>query len=286
MAKRRLFSVIVPAYRQGSTIRRDLKTVEHVLIQGLRDYDFEIICVIDGFVDNTWHEASKIKSKRIKVVGYDKNKGKGYAVRYGMARAKGDLISFLDAGMDISPKGIMMLLAHMDWYNADIIVGSKRHPVSRVNYPLLRHILSIGYHLGVRFLFGVPVTDTQSGIKIFKRRVLEKMLPRLLVKKYAMDIEMLSVSKRLGFGRIYEAPIEVTFDKRTSRIKWSTIFHMLWDTVAVFYRLRILRYYDDHKKREWVLDPDLNFRINVIKMKKRASKVFYKPRLRGLLVKN
>ena len=88
-----------------------------------------------------------------------------------MNKAKGDLISFLDAGMDISPKGIMMLMAHMDWYNADIIVGSKRHPVSQVNYPILRRILSNGYQFGVKILFGLHLTDTQSGIKIFKREV-------------------------------------------------------------------------------------------------------------------
>ena len=161
-----------------------------------------------------------------------------------MKQSKGELVSFIDAGRDISPKGMMMLMAHMDWYNADIVIGSKRHPVSRVNYPLMRKILSTGYHLGVKILFNIPVTDTQSGIKIFKRSVVKKILPRLLVKRYAMDIEMLAVAKRLGFDRIYEAPIEVEFDNATSQIDWKTVFHMAWDTMAVFYRLRIRRFYD------------------------------------------
>lgn len=259
----KLLSVIIPAYRQERTIKKDLTNIEMVLKEGLRDHDYEIICVVDGMIDGTFKEASKIKSKKIKVISYEENKGKGYAVRYGMARSRGELISFLDAGMDISPAGIMMLMAHMEWYNADVIVGSKRHPVSRVNYPLLRHILSLGYHLGVKVLFGLSLTDTQSGIKIFRRKVLEKVLPRLLVKRYAMDIEMLSVARYLGFKRIYEAPIEVTFDIRTSRIRWSTTFRMAWDTLAVFYRLRILHYYDDKNRRKWVYDPDLNLRVNV-----------------------
>src|SRR5260221_12478727 len=146
-----------------------------------------------------------------------------------MKEAKGSLISFLDAGMDISTKGVMMLMSHMEWYDADVIVGSKRHPVSRVNYPILRHILSIGYHLGVKILFGLPLTDTQSGLKIFKRKVIDAILPRLLVKRYEMDIEMLAVAKYLGFNRIYEAPIEVKFDKRTINVKWSTVLKMLQD---------------------------------------------------------
>ncbi len=259
----KLLSVIVPAYRQEKTIRRDLGNIETVLRTGLREIDYEIICVVDGAVDKTFQNAQKAKSRKIKVFSYDSNKGKGYAVRFGMARAKGHLISFLDAGMDISPKGIMMLIAHMQWYNADIIVGSKRHPVSRVNYPLRRRIYSIGYHFGVKLLFGLPLTDTQSGIKIFKRNVVEKVLPRLQVKTYAMDIEMLSVAKYLGFDRIFEAPIEVKFDKRSSKIRWHTIFRMIIDTLTVFYRLKVLRYYDNQNRRLWKLDPELKFRINI-----------------------
>ncbi|MDO8503273.1 MAG: glycosyltransferase [bacterium] len=248
---KRLLSVIVPAYKQEKTIRHDLENIADTLDQGLKDYDYEIICVMDGALDNTLREAKKVKSGKIQAVGYKENQGKGYAVRFGMSRSRGDLVSFLDAGMEISPKSIMMLMAHMEWYNADVIIGSKRHPASRVNYPFLRHVLSIGYHWGVKILFGLPITDTQSGIKIFKREVLKKILPRLLVKKYAMDIEMLAVAKRLGFDRIYEAPIEVTFDRETSRISWRTVARQAWDTLAVFYRLRILRYYDDGNKGQW-----------------------------------
>jgi len=261
--EKRLLSIIVPAYKQAATIKKDLINIERTLQAGLKNYHYEIICVVDGLLDKTYQEAKKLESRRLKVYGYQNNKGKGYAVRYGMYRAKGDLISFLDAGMDISPKGIMMLMAHMEWYNADIIVGSKRHPVSQVNYPLLRHILSVGYHLTVKLFFGLPLKDTQSGIKIFKRQVLEKVLPRLLVKRYAMDIEMLAVAKHLGFERIFEAPIEVRFDQKTSHIKWSTALKMAWDSMAVFYRLRFLDYYSDKKKHLWEFDPDLQFRVNL-----------------------
>ena len=250
---KKLLSIVVPAYKQEKTLRKDLENINRTLEKGLGDsVDYEIICVIDGELDNSKSEAEKVSSPKIKVYSYKENRGKGYAVRYGMKQAKGSLISFLDAGMDISPKGIMMLMAHMDWYDADIIVGSKRHPVSRVNYPILRKILSIGYHRGVKVLFGLPLTDTQSGIKIFRREVLDKMLSRLLVKKYAMDIEMLAVAKYLGFDRIYEAPIEVRFNRTTSRIGWLTIFKMAWDTAAVFYRLKILHYYDDKNRKNWI----------------------------------
>lgn len=246
MAKNKtLLSIVVPAYKQEKTIKKDLQNIISVLGEGLpAEYDFEIICVVDGRLDKTEAEAKKVKSKKLKVKSYDENQGKGHAVRTGMKFAKGELVSFLDAGMDISPKGIMMLMAHLDWYRADVVVGSKRHPVSRVNYPLKRKILSSGYHFLVRLLFRLPLSDTQSGIKIFRREVVEAILPKLLVKRYAMDIEMLAVAKHMGFERIYEAPIEVTFNRSTSRISWYTTYKMLWDTLAVFYRLRILKHYD------------------------------------------
>lgn len=248
-----ILSVVVPAYKQEKTIKKDLEIIKEVLSEGLPSrYDFEIICVVDGFLDDTFKQAKKAESEKVKVFGYKKNQGKGYAVRFGMKKAKGELVSFLDAGMDISPKSMMMLMAHFEWYDADVIVGSKRHAVSRVNYPLLRHVISVGYHVGVKLLFNIRLTDTQSGIKIFKRRVVEKILPRLLVKRYAMDIEMLAVARYLGFKRIYEAPIEVRFNKSTSAIDWKTVFKVAWDTIAVFYRLKILRYYRDENKKNWI----------------------------------
>jgi len=251
--KKTLLSVVVPAYKQERTIKKDLKSIVRVLDEGLGgDYNYEIICVVDGEIDGTLKEALKVKLPRLKVYSYHENRGKGYAVRYGMERSKGDLISFLDAGMDISPKGIMMLLAHMDWYNADIIVGSKRHPVSRVNYSFLRKVFSYGYHLGIRILFGLRLSDTQSGIKILKRKVVEKIIPRLLVKRYAMDVEMLAVAHYLSFKRIYEGPIEVHFNKASSKIRLRDGLLAIWDTLAVFYRLKILRYYDDKNRKNWL----------------------------------
>lgn len=244
-----LLSIIIPAYKQEKTIVKDIKTITKAL-EAL-DYKYEVIIVVDGMVDKTYKKALRYKSSKIKILGYDKNQGKGHAIRYGMSHAKGDIIGFIDAGMDIHPAGFKMLLNHMEWYNADVIVGSKLHPVSQVNYPLWRKILSWGYRFLTRQLFGFKVRDTQVGLKFFKRKVIKDALPRLLVKQYAFDIEMLAVCYRLNYKRIYEAPVMIEFKVNTiqSVNVWKTILHMLWDTLAVFYRLRILRYYDRKQRR-------------------------------------
>lgn len=264
----RLISVIVPAFKQEKTIVRDLKRIKSVLDQ-LR-YQNELILVVDGKADNTFNKAAQYAKKagNVKVIGYETNKGKGYAIRFGMAESSGDIVGFIDAGMDLNPNGLYMLLEHFDWYNADIIVGSKRHPVSKVYYPWQRKILSMGYQFLVWLLFGLRVKDTQVGMKFFKREVLEKVLPRLLVKHFAFDIEILAVANYLGFRRIYEAPVDIKLrfggtSTITSQKFLRTVFAMLIDTLAVFYRLKFLDYYSDKNKRKWRFDPELNFRVNV-----------------------
>ncbi len=259
-----IISVIIPAYKQDKTIQKDLLRIKTVMDQ--MRYDYEIIVVVDGFSDDTYQEAKKVASPRVIVIGYQHNHGKGHAVRFGMAKAKGNVIAFIDSGMDINPNGLSMLLEHFEWYNADIVVGSKLHPVSKVDYPFQRRVLSLGYRLLVKILFGLHIADTQVGLKLFKRRVLEDVLPRLLVKKYAFDIEILAVAHNLGYKRIYEAPIELNFDSSQSVISktlWQVVFPMFLDTLAVFYRLKIRRYYDTGNKREWRFDPELNFKVNI-----------------------
>ena len=243
----KLLSVIIPAYKQQRTIVGDLLNIKTVLDK-IR-YNYEIIVISDGCY-KTYKQAKKTSTSKIRVYQLKENQGKGNAIRFGMKKAKGDYIAFLDAGMEIDPNGISMLLEHMEWYNADIIVGSKRHPVSTVDYPLERKILSFGYFWLVKILFGVQVKDTQAGIKIYKRKVVEKVLPVLLVKKYAFDIEMLSVARSFGFLRIYEAPIKLSyhFKSLTNATTLQNILNIIIDTLAVFYRLNILKYYDGQKK--------------------------------------
>jgi glycosyltransferase involved in cell wall biosynthesis len=250
--KIKLLSVVVPAYKQEKTIIKDIKNINKAL--DTIGCKYEIIIVVDGIIDNTFNKIKKLNSKKIKVMGYKKNQGKGLAIRYGMLHAKGDVIGFIDAGMDIHPTGFKMLLNHMEWYDADVIVGSKLHPVSKVSYPAWRKILSWGYRFLTKQLFGFKIRDTQVGLKFFKSKVVRKALPRLLVKTYAFDIEILAVAYGLGYKKIYEAPVKINFRQNTiqsirSFNLWKTIFHMLWDTVAVFYRLKVINYYGKRNKR-------------------------------------
>jgi len=259
------FSLIIPVYKQEKTIKSNILSIMKVL--NAISIPYEIIPVIDGAFDKSEQEAKKIKDSRIHVVGYQTNHGKGYAVRFGFAHAVGDIIGFMDAGGDLTPDALLPMLAQFEFQNADIVIGSKRHPDSKVDYPIHRRIISWGYQQIVKILFSLDITDTQVGMKLYRRNVLEDVLPRLLVKQFAFDIEILAVAYRLGYRKIFESPVEINLFFSKTSIVWSklykVIYDMMVDTLAVFYRLRIKRYYDDASKRKWRYDPELNFRINI-----------------------
>lgn len=242
-------SLVIPVYKKEATIIDNLKKIKEVLDK-IR-YDYEIITVIDGIVDDSFDRIKNTALGKVKCIVYEKNLGKSLAIRIGMNEAKGDYVMFLDAGREIDPNGISMLLEHMEWYDADIIVGSKRHLASQVKYSLSRRILSYGYYMLVKILFGVRIHDTQAGIKIIKRDVVQKILPRMVEKKFAGDLELIVIADALGFKKIYEAPIKLdyTLGDLTSAATVKSILHILTDTLAIFYRKNILHYYNKTRTR-------------------------------------
>ncbi len=251
MEKASFFSLIVPAYKQEKTIVKDIRSLNKILSSMFKRY--EILVVVDGFFDKTYEKIKPLKDKSIKVFGYKKNKGKGFAIRQGIIRAKGDIIGFIDAGMDLDPTEISIMIDIMNWNDADIVIGSKLHPESKVTYPLIRKILSWGYRKLTHVLFGFKVKDTQVGLKIFKNKVAKKVFSKIVVKRFAFDIEVLAVAHKLGYVRIFEAPVKLNFKGENtinSKNFWNIVFWMLWDTAAVFYRLKFLRYYDKKRKKK------------------------------------
>lgn len=238
----RTVSVVVPAYNEEHNIG---KTVQD-LLDGLYEmsYDFELIVVCDGCKDDTAKEARKIKSRKLRVLSYPKNHGKGYALKYGVQHANGEVVAFVDAGGDFHPSHIERFTKFLEAFDADIVIGSKRHPLSKVHYPFMRKVNSFLYHALLKLLFRLQVRDTQTGLKVAKRSVLTKVMPRMVVKQYAYDVEMLVVAKLLGYGRVIEAPVEMNYNFSTTSLKVKAITNALRDTFAIFYRKNFLRYYD------------------------------------------
>lgn len=238
-------SVIMPAYNETEHIVRNLIVTVDTLSKA--GYDFEVIVVDDGSPDKTYLEAAKLLSSHpelVRVIHCSVNQGKGNALMCGSRFARGDIVAFLDADMDLHPAQLSTFFAIMRDDCADVVIGSKMHPLSDVNYPWGRRLISIVYYGLIRLLFGLPVKDTQTGIKVFKREVLARVFPRILAKRFAFDIEVLANAHRMGY-KIVDAPVTLNFKRGTfGRIGTRDIVNTMCDTMAIFYRMYVLRYYD------------------------------------------
>jgi glycosyltransferase involved in cell wall biosynthesis len=238
-------SVVVPAYRDGERIVGNIQRLAEAL--SATGLTWEIILVVDGDLD-TFNAAWPLRESNVQVFGYRANKGKGFALRYGMSLARGELVTFIDSDMEIGPEEIGRMAQLLDLYQADVVVGSKRHPLSVVQYPLLRRFQSLVFQLIVRALFHVRVRDTQTGLKMMRRDVAVDVIDVALVKRFAFDIELLALARHFGYSRIIEAPVQIDY-RFSSTTNIRAIFSVLWDTAAVFYRLRIRRWYDRSRRR-------------------------------------
>lgn len=236
-----MVSVVIPAYNEGKEIYKNLNSYIKAF-EGL-GLNFEIVLIDDGSTDNTYQEALRVDHPSISCLRYGENKGKGFALAYGVHWTKGEFITFMDADADLPPEQLEVFIEYLSQNGADGVIGSKRHPEANVYYPIKRKFLSYGYHILTRFLFNLPHKDTQTGLKLFKRGVLRKVLPRIVVKKYAFDLEVIAVAHHLGF-KIVEAPIVIDYQFNGSMVTWRQIWQIFIDTIAIFYRLRILKYYD------------------------------------------
>jgi glycosyltransferase involved in cell wall biosynthesis len=235
-------SVVVPVFNQGKAIEGNLEVIRTCLEEALGDA-FELIVVSDGSVDETEERMLRARSDRVRTMHYDRNLGKGYAVKTGALEARGRWIAFIDADLDLNPSRLAEFLRVAKEDDLDFAIGSKRHPQSHVYYPRSRRIASWLYQQLVFLLFQLDVRDTQVGIKLFRREIAEQVLPLLLVKRFAFDLELLAVSRALGFARIRELPITLEYRFAGSGVRSFAVVHALVDTAAVFYRLRILRTY-------------------------------------------
>ena len=203
--------------------------------------NYEIVLVNDGSTTNCFERAKKIKNKKLRVVGYKKNQGKGNAIKYGFKFTKGNYVAFVDSGRDIDPTQLKKFLEIMEKEKVDIVIGSKRHKDSKVHYPLTRRFMSGVYQIVNKILFNLNVRDTQVGIKLFKRGVLEKVMPKVAIKRFAFDLEFLVIANKYQY-KIIEAPVEIRF-QFGSTVNSKAIFWMLWDTAAIFYRNAFLDHY-------------------------------------------
>ncbi len=227
-----LYSIIIPAYNEGKIILRTLEDY----YREFRDRA-EIIVVVNGSTDNTYVVSQKYAKgkKQIKVVNFPAAIGKGGAVIEGFKLAKGDFIGFVDADGSTSASEFSRLAQSIG--NADGVIASRwvkdAHVV--VPQPFERKVAGRVFNFLVRLLFQLPYHDTQCGAKLFSKKAITDILPRIGITDWAFDIDILFLLRQRGYV-IVETPTVWT-DRSASNLNLKNASIKMFFAVA---RLRLI----------------------------------------------
>jgi len=204
---RPLLSIIIPAYNEEKRIRPTLERVFAFL--DAQDYPAEVILVDDCSTDKTIEvarEASRGRGNFV-VLRNEVNMGKGASVRRGMLEAKGDCLLFSDADLSTPIEETARFLQKIrEGYG--VLIGSRAMRESNIvaHQPWHRQLMGKTFNKIARFMLVRGIKDTQCGFKMFTREAARKIFPLQRVNRFAFDVEILFLARKLGY-KIREIPV-------------------------------------------------------------------------------
>lgn len=231
-------SVVIPVYNEEK-ILRETKEKLYAFCKLKFTNGFEIIFSDDGSRDGSRAIMDGFTEEEIKVVGDSVNRGKGYAVRNGILNAEGDIIIFTDCdlayGVDILAEFAERMKKNEKY---GVIVGSRAlHPEGYKGYSLLRRLLSHGYMRFLSLVGGMKRSDSQSGIKGFRRDAAQRIFPLCESNRFAFDFEVLMIAEKMKIG-IYECPVKIINNRPSSMSFMRDSVKMIRDVLRIKRRVK------------------------------------------------
>ncbi len=226
-------SVVVPAFREADSIEESALRLINVLKRSKKS--FEVIVVIDGIVDDAQEILEHLNISNLHVYSYEKNMGKGYATRLGLSKANATTyLAYIDADLDLHPESLLLCIEALD-HDPQIsgAVGSKLHPESSVDYPRSRRIQSKFFQLFVQALFQLDLSDTQTGLKVFRAEPLRGVMNSLKSDGFAFDLEILVALKKQQ-SRFKEVPVKLDY-QFSSSVTLSGAISSIKDALKIYF---------------------------------------------------
>ena len=232
-----MISIVVPSYKEGPNIVKNVAAMREVF-QRAWGANFEIVVVIDGDVDNSADELASADFPSVRTLVLDKNLGKGAALRVGFLSTESEYVAQLDADLDIDPTAIVSLLGLLTASSAQAAIGSKLHPESSIAYPPFRRLQSRVYRGVVRVLFNLPLSDTQTGAKVFQAGPLKQTLEMVPASEtgFGFDFILLKALHDQGW-KIVEGPVTLNY-RFSSTVTPRDALSVLSSTIRLWVRNR------------------------------------------------
>lgn len=203
-----MLSLVIPVYNEESIISKCLTTVLHHLRKN--EIEYEVIVVNDGSKDNTVSIVNGFiqSERRIRLLDYPENRGKGFAVCRGMLTAKGDIAMFIDADLSTPITELDRFMSSLT-EGYDVVIGSRKMPESRIiiHQPFYREKMGILYSRLSALILGVDIVDFTCGFKAFSGEAARNIFARQTIERWSFDSEILYIAHALGY-RIKEIPVE------------------------------------------------------------------------------
>ncbi|HKZ69676.1 MAG TPA: dolichyl-phosphate beta-glucosyltransferase [Anaerolineales bacterium] len=227
-------SIIVPAYNEARRIGPSLDQIAAYLRSQM--YSWELIVVDDGSKDETAEMVSRHIGNvaEARLISYQPNRGKGFAVRTGVLAANGKWIVFLDADLSTPPEEIANALQHLR-SGYDMVIGSRALPDSKVEakQPPLRRLGTFIFNLVKHLLVGLwQFSDTQCGFKAYRQNAVRPLYERSVIDRFMFDVEILYLAERKRL-RVYEMPVRWA-DSAGSKVRFlEGLTNMFKDLVRI-----------------------------------------------------
>ena len=204
-----MISVIIAAYNEEKRITPSLFRIkEYMNGQGV---DCEIIVVDDGSTDRTSKVVQNLipDMPRMKVIRYDMNRGKGYALKTGVLVSEGEVVLLSDADLSTPIEELSKFLPLISDNLCEVAIGSRALVLSKVikKQPWWRQNMGKIFNGIVKFIVMDDFKDTQCGFKLFSGDVARELFGELQTERFAYDVEILARAKKKGY-RIREVPIQ------------------------------------------------------------------------------